>query len=177
LFGVAGIGADFLQVHFIDQRPMNTKLHLTLMETPEFVAGDIGEGLRQSFHITNDEYMATGGEDGTTACALVIRGNTLHVANAGDSRAVVCGYDGSRRGLRFALRPWRQISDVRSTPIRCATRLRRTSSMAGPTSASCRNYSDMRISQRPSSTPTSLGATCGIHIGRPTRGPKQPARR
>ncbi|KOO30174.1 hypothetical protein Ctob_007387, partial [Chrysochromulina tobinii] len=72
----------------------NTKLHLTLMETPEFVAGDIGEGLRQSFHITNDEYMATGGEDGTTACALVIRGNTLHVANAGDSRAVVCNTAG-----------------------------------------------------------------------------------
>lgn len=40
---------------------------------------------------SNQDYFIQPGEDsGTTACVVLIRGNTLYVANAGDSRAVLC---------------------------------------------------------------------------------------
>ena len=66
------------------------------MARPEFAAGDIGEALRQSFHITNDDFIAKaaaegkGDESGTTAVAVLIRGDTMYVANTGDSRASIC---------------------------------------------------------------------------------------
>ena len=81
--------AEYARVH----------LHHTLLETRAYIDGDIGEGLRQSFHITNDDFVATGDESGTTAVAVLIRGHTMYIANAGDSRAAICNTRGEAKAL------------------------------------------------------------------------------
>ena len=58
--------------------------------SPPVGAGDLPGALKYAFHKINEDFCKTGEIDGTTAVVSVIVGNTLYVANAGDSRAIIC---------------------------------------------------------------------------------------
>ena len=76
-------------------------LHGTLASRTEFMEGDIGSALAAAFEQTSDQFLASAAADdssGSTAVVAVVMDNTLHVANAGDSRAVI-----SRSGVGSSL--------------------------------------------------------------------------
>ena len=64
------------------------------MNSSKFQKGDIAEAFREAYEIT-DKFVLRKAEDcpekdGSTAVTVIINNNTLHIANAGDSEAVLC---------------------------------------------------------------------------------------
>ena len=57
---------------------------------------DLGYAMKNAFTATDDDFVATGYPDGTTACAVtMVGGRRIVCSNAGDSRAIVVRRDGS----------------------------------------------------------------------------------
>lgn len=57
---------------------------------------DLGSALKSTFRKMDQDYIASGNMDGTTACTCIVLGNQKIVcANAGDSRAIIVRSDGS----------------------------------------------------------------------------------
>ena len=75
-------------------RICSEQLHTTLVNSSKFQKGDIAEAFREAYEIT-DKFVLRKAEDcpekdGSTAVTVIINNNTLHIANAGDSEAVLC---------------------------------------------------------------------------------------
>jgi protein phosphatase 2C family protein 2/3 len=68
-----------------------SRLHKHLAASANFRAGRVAAGLRDAFKECEASFMAEG-ESASGSCALVavLGGGRLHVAHAGDSRAVLC---------------------------------------------------------------------------------------
>jgi protein phosphatase 1L len=57
---------------------------------------DLGLAMKNAFNHVDDDFVATGQPDGTTACCVtLVGGRRIVCANAGDSRAIVVRRDGS----------------------------------------------------------------------------------
>ena len=91
------------------------------------------------------------------------------------SAIAAAGSPASRPGPRSSARPPRPGSPTGSARTRCATRSRRTCSRAGPTCASSRSCSGMRVSPRRSCTRISPANGSGTSTAGPIRGPEREA--
>ena len=68
-----------------------SRLHVTLAQGDQLAAGDVGGALRAACHQTSADFLVSAPDDasGTTAVVAVVVDGVLHVANVGDSRAVL----------------------------------------------------------------------------------------
>jgi serine/threonine protein phosphatase PrpC len=77
-----------------------------IMKDPEFQQGHYLKALRNSFEKENEILWKDLGvhAGGTTATIILIVGNTVHVANVGDSRCVIAqeGPDGELHPIRLS---------------------------------------------------------------------------
>jgi serine/threonine protein phosphatase PrpC len=79
---------------------------------------DLGYAMKNAFSAVDDDFLATGHPDGSTACtATLVGGRRIVCANAGDSRAIVVRRDGTVVRLSRDHKPGmpdetRRISDL-----------------------------------------------------------------
>ena len=95
-------------------------LAANLAESEYDVTTDAAKALTYAFKRTDENFLemahALNMDDGTTATVLLAHGNSIHVANAGDSRAVVVRKDSSTVPLSFDHKPDR--ADERERIVR-----------------------------------------------------------